>query len=223
MRSRGAFITLEGIDAAGKTTQLRYILDYLRSRDTEAVESREPGGSQLGEALRQLLLQAAHPICAQAELLLFFAARAQHLHQVIRPALEAGKWVVCDRFSDATYAYQGGGRGIPSDAIASLETLTHGGLQPDLTILLDLPVEASQTRSAKPQAAADGGSVTRLTEDRFERQHAQFKHAVRTAYLQRAAENPQRIQVVDAAQPLATVQQSVRGLLDNLLQSRRNG
>lgn len=215
---RGAFITVEGADGAGKTTHLDFIERHLRAGGHAVVRSREPGGTALGEKLRGVLLggdgggDGVPAIGARAELLLLFAARAQHLDEVIAPALAAGKWVLCDRFTDATYAYQGGGRGLDARVIGELEDWTHGNLQPDLTLLLDVPVAVAQARAERRGAAAD----------RFERESAAFKQAVRDAYLTRAAQFPQRIKRIDAAAGLAEVQRELRAELD-AFQRRRRG
>jgi dTMP kinase len=181
------FITLEGIDGAGKSTHLGWLIAYLRGRGTEVVVTREPGGTPLGERLRELLLQ--QPMHLETETLLMFAARREHLERVIRPALAAGKWVVCDRFTDATYAYQGGGRGLGREKIAVLEEWVHGGLQPDLTLLFDLPPEVAAQRLASSGQAPD----------RFEREEVAFFDRVRASYLSRAREAPARWRVVDAS------------------------
>ncbi|ATJ82240.1 dTMP kinase [Halomonas beimenensis] len=215
MSSRGRFITLEGGEGVGKSTNLAWVADHLMHRGLEVVRTREPGGTPRAEAIRGLLLDPTgeEPLDADAELLLVFAARAQHLARVVRPALERGAWVVCDRFTDATFAYQGGGRGIPPGRIAELEAFVQRGLQPDLTLLLDMPMEAAQHR-LEGRLDRDGG-----TRDRFERERSDFFEAVRGAYLARAAEAPQRIAVVDADRPLAAVQAELASLLDDCLES----
>lgn len=201
MAGRGRFITLEGGEGVGKTTNLKWVAEWLISRGIEVVQTREPGGTPRAEAIRQLLLDphASEPMDADAELLLVFAARAQHLAQVIRPALARGAWVLSDRFTDATFAYQGGGRGLNLERIAQLEQFVQQGLQPDLTLLLDMPMQAAQQR-------VDSRGDQR---DRFEQQPGAFFQAVRDAYLARAAQAPQRIAVIDASQPLAQVQQAL--------------
>jgi len=185
---RGRFITFEGIDGAGKSSQIEYVVGLLRARGLSVVATREPGGTPLGEKLRELLLH--EPMHLETEALLMFAARREHLAQLIEPALARGDWVVCDRFSDATWAYQGGGRGLDRDKFAQLEQWVHGHLQPDLTLLFDLPHSVAQGRIA---AQARGL-------DRFEQERADFHERVRDAYLERAAAAPQRIHVVDANQ-----------------------
>lgn len=210
MRQRGRFITLEGGEGVGKSTNLEWVAQWLVARGVEVVRTREPGGTPRAEAMRELLLspQADEPLDADAELLLVFAARAQHLAQRIRPALERGAWVLCDRFTDATFAYQGGGRGIEPDRIAELERFVQRGLGPDLTLLLDMPVAAAQRR-LQGRLTASGNS-----RDRFEQEQASFFEAVRQAYLARAAAAPQRMAVIDADAPLATVQARLSACLE---------
>lgn len=199
----GRFITLEGIEGVGKTTQANAVADMLRALGHEVVLTREPGGTALGEGIRALLLDKSLPAMAPtSELLLIFAARAEHLDKVIRPALEGGQWVVCDRYTDATYAYQGGGRGLPDDAIAALERLVQRGLSPDLTLLFDAPVPLALARA---KARGEG--------DRFETERASFFTRVRDAYLARAAAEPSRFHRVDASQPVADVTASLQRFL----------
>lgn len=201
MSSRGRFITLEGCEGVGKTTNLDWVADWLMGRGIEVLRTREPGGTPRAEAMRELLLDPRHeePLDPDAELLLVFAARAQHLARVVRPALARGAWVLCDRFTDATFAYQGGGRGLCDERIAQLERFVQQGLQPDLTLLLDMPMRAAQRR-------VDTRGEQR---DRFEQEESAFFEAVRTAYLARAARASQRIAVIDADQPLAEVQRAL--------------
>lgn len=201
MSSRGRFITLEGGEGVGKTTNLNWVADWLMARGIEVLRTREPGGTPRAEAIRGLLLDPFQnePLDADAELLLVFAARAQHLAQVIKPALERGVWVLCDRFTDATFAYQGGGRGLSIERIAQLEDFVQQGLQPDLTLLLDMPMQAAQQR-------VDFRGQQR---DRFEQEPGAFFQAVRDAYLARAAQAPERIAVIDAGQSLVQVQQAL--------------
>ena len=207
----GLFITLEGPEGAGKTTNREFLAERLRAAGRETLLTREPGGTPLAERIRELLLAPSdEPMASDTELLLMFAARAQHLDQVIRPALAAGKVVLCDRFTDATYAYQGGGRGLSEARIAVLEDFVQGTLRPDLTLVFDLPVEVGLAR-----AAARG----RL--DRFEQEGRAFFEAVRQNYLRRAALNPQRYRIIDAGQPLADVQRQLERLLPELLECRR--
>lgn len=204
----GLFITLEGPEGAGKSTNREYLAQRLREHSLDVVLTREPGGTPLAERIRELLLAPAdEPMNSDTELLLVFAARAQHLARVIRPALARGAVVLCDRFTDATYAYQGGGRGLPALRIEQLECFVQGEMRPDLTLIFDLPVEIGLSR-----AAARG----RL--DRFEQEGLEFFEAVRSAYLDRAQQDRQRYRVVDAGQSLAAVQQSLDRLLPEVLE-----
>lgn len=203
----GLFITLEGPEGAGKSTNREYLAKRLREQGIEVLLTREPGGTPLAERVRELLLAPSdEPMAADTELLLVFAARAQHLAQVIQPALARGCVVLCDRFTDATYAYQGGGRGVSEARIGVLEDFVQGALRPDLTLVFDLPVEIGLAR-----AAARG----RL--DRFEQEGRAFFEAVRHAYLRRAGGEPQRYRVLDAAQPLSAVQQALDDLLPQIV------
>lgn len=215
MQRRGRFITLEGGEGVGKSTNLAWVAEHLEARGLEVVRTREPGGTPRAEAIRGLLLDPAsdEPLDDDAELLLVFAARAQHLARVVRPALERGAWVVCDRFTDATFAYQGGGRGIPAERIAELEAFVQQGLQPDLTLLLDMPMAAAQRR-LEGRLERSGGQ-----RDRFERERAEFFEAVRQAYLARAAVAPERMAVVDADRALADVQAELGRRLDAHLEA----
>nr|WP_269807138.1 dTMP kinase [Pseudomonas mosselii] len=205
------FITLEGPEGAGKSTNRDYLAARLREQGVDVVMTREPGGTPLAERIRELLLAPSEErMAVDTELLLMFAARAQHLAEVIRPALARGAVVLCDRFTDATYAYQGGGRGLPVERIAILEAFVQGELRPDLTLVFDLPVEVGLSR-----AAARG----RL--DRFEQEGQAFFEAVRQAYLQRAGQQPQRYRLLDAAQPLSAVQQAIDALVPGILERCR--
>tara|TARA_Y100001951_G_scaffold22714_2_gene17637 strand:+ start:3313 stop:3945 length:633 start_codon:yes stop_codon:yes gene_type:complete len=207
----GLFITLEGPEGAGKSTNREYLAERLREQGVDVLLTREPGGTPLAERIRELLLAPSdEPMAADTELLLVFAARAQHLQQVIRPALARGSVVLCDRFTDATYAYQGGGRGLSTARIAQLEQFVQGELRPDLTLIFDLPVEVGLAR-----AAARG----RL--DRFEQEQRSFFESVRHAYLARAEQSPQRYRVLDAGQSLAQVQADIDALLPSLLEACR--
>lgn len=207
--TRGRFITVEGTEGVGKTSNLDFIESWLREAGKAVVRTREPGGTALGETLRAILLDAGQDgITDDAELLLMFAARAQHLAEVIRPALAAGKWVLCDRFTDATYAYQGGGRGIPASRIAVLEQWVQGELRPDLTLLLDLPVDRGLARAGERSAP-----------DRFEREQAEFFERVRQVYLERARREPERFRIIDASPPLPEVQAQIRQALEAFLVS----
>ena len=200
---RGKFITIEGQDGAGKSTNIDVIRKFLQDKGITFVSTREPGGTPVGELLRDTVLKSNSEFIGDtAELLIMFAARAQHLEQVILPALEQGNWVLSDRFTDATYAYQGAGRECGMDDIATLETLVQGDLQPDLTVLLDVPVEVGASRADQ-----------RSKPDRFELQASEFKSRVRQCYLSRASADPKRIKVVDAGQPLESVQQAVEETL----------
>ncbi len=207
----GVFVTLEGPEGAGKSTNLAYIADALRAAGCEPLVTREPGGTPIAEQVRGVLL-AHHeePMADDAELLLVFAARAQHLERVIRPALAAGRVVISDRFTDATYAYQGGGRGIDQTRIAELEQWTQGDLRPDLTLILDVPVEVGMQRARARSAL-----------DRFESEQRAFFEAVRSTYLTRAAMAPERYVVVDASTELAQVQRSLQPFIDQLLERWR--
>lgn len=203
----GLFITLEGPEGAGKSTNRDYLAERLREQGIDVLLTREPGGTPLAERIRELLLTPSSEVMAtDTELLLVFAARAQHLAEVIRPALARGSVVLCDRFTDATYAYQGGGRGLPTARIEQLESFVQGALRPDLTLVFDLPIEVGLAR-----AAARG----RL--DRFEQEGRSFFDAVRKTYLERAALAPQRYRILDAGQSLATVQAALDALLPELL------
>ena len=207
----GLFITLEGPEGAGKSTNREYLAQRLRDYGLDVVLTREPGGTPLAESIRELLLAPAdEPMNSDAELLLVFAARAQHLAQVIRPALERGAVVLCDRFTDATYAYQGGGRGLSTQRIEQLESFVQGEMRPDLTLVFDLPVEVGLSR-----AAARG----RL--DRFEQEGLGFFEAVRNTYLRRAGQDRQRYRIVDAGQSLAAVQEALDRLLPEVLDRAR--
>lgn len=205
----GRFVTFEGLDGAGKTTQVRAVAEALAARGVEVATTREPGGTRLGERLRGILL-GDERIIPDAELLLLFAARADHVETRIRPALGRGEWVLCDRFTDASYAYQGGGRGIPAERISILESWVQRELRPDLTIFLDLPVEASLARIA--------GGLFRETRDRFERERLEFFERVREAYLERCRRRPDRYRVVDAGLDPPEV---TRAILDALRTERR--
>jgi dTMP kinase len=204
---RGRFITLEGSEGSGKSTNLTFIHEQLQNAGIEVVLTREPGGTELGEKIRELLLDANQSrICSDTELLLMFAARAQHLDELILPSLEAGKWVLCDRFTDATYAYQGAGRGISNDRIALLEQWVQGGLRPDLTFFLDLPVSQGLARAGE-----------RGEPDRFEREQNEFFERVRQGYLAQAERETQRFRIIDASRSLPEVQQQLNGVLESYL------
>jgi len=200
----GRFVTFEGLDGAGKTTQVRAVAEALDGLGIDVEITREPGGTRLGERLRDLLL-GDEPLIPDAELLLLFAARADHIAARIRPALGRGAWVLCDRFTDASYAYQGGGRGIPAERIAVLESWVQHDLRPDLTIILDLPVEESLARIS--------GGLFRETKDRFEREHLEFFERVREAYLARCRQHPDRCRRIDGALDIPDVTRAILGAL----------
>ncbi|MBA2594658.1 MAG: dTMP kinase [Pseudomonadota bacterium] len=202
----GRFLTVEGIEGVGKSTQAGLIARYLRDAGLRVVETREPGGTEAGEGIREILLRPAPtPMDAETELLLMFAARAEHIARVISPALAGGAWVVCDRFTDASYAYQGGGRGIPRARIAVLEDFVQGQLMPDLTILLDAPLDVGLARTRGRGRA-----------DRFELEGPGFFEAVRAAYLERARRDPRRIRVIDASLTVDEVAAAIRNELARL-------
>lgn len=204
---RGRFITLEGVEGVGKSTHLQSVVAQLREHGLEVLETREPGGTPEADEIRTTLLKVrGESFDPMAELLLMFAARALHVDKVIRPALTAGHWVVCDRFTDASYAYQGGGRGIPTSRITSLERMVLKGLKPDLTLLLDVDVSVGMAR------ARGRGEL-----DRFEREQATFFDKVRRVYRARARKEPRRIRVVDAGQDLYSVQRDISAVLDSVL------
>jgi len=198
---------MEGVEGAGKSTMLERVGGWLEAAGRAPVRTREPGGTELAEELRRILLDrnSLH-LSGKAELLLMFAARAQHLDELIRPALERGEWVLCDRFTDATWAYQGGGRGLAAEDIAALEALVHGDLQPDLTLLLDLPVEMGLRRASRRSEA-----------DRFEQEPADFFERVRAAYLERAAGAPERFAVIDASRDIESVWSQIQAVLQERL------
>jgi len=204
---RGKFITLEGGEGVGKTTNLTFIRDYLQQHNITVVVTREPGGTVLAEKIRHLLLDKdSEAISEQAELLLIFAARAQHIKHVIEPALAQGDWVLCDRFTDATYAYQGGGRNMRISTIEWLENLVQGNLRPDLTVLLDAPVEIGIER------ARERGAF-----DRFESEKIGFFEHVRRAYLLQVELHPERIKLIKANQSLVDVQRAIVDVICTLL------
>ncbi len=207
---RGRFITLEGGEGAGKTTALGYVRGLLESHGIPVTLTREPGGTRVGEHLRRLLLDPEVEMSAETELLLMFAARAEHLQQVIRPALEQGRWVLCDRFTDASYAYQGGGRGVSPERIAVLEDWVQGALRPDLTILLDLPVEVGMERVRGRNGAMD----------RMESETLEFHRRVRRAYLDRACRCPDRYCLVDASGSPAVVEEQLRLCVERFIHGR---
>ena len=202
--TRGRFITVEGIEGVGKSTNMAFVAEWLQGRGVKLVRTREPGGTPMAEEIRGLLLQHREEAVAETtELLLMFAARAQHLQQLVWPALEQGTWVLSDRFTDATFAYQGGGRGLADAKIAELEQFVQGDFRPDLTLVLDAPPEIGMARVARR-----GG------EDRFELERHEFFARVRAVYLERAKRWPDRYAIIDATQPLALVQAAVAAVLN---------
>lgn len=206
---RGRLITVEGIDGSGKTTHIDHICTYLEQQNIPVTRTREPGGSEMGEALREILIRRVDlAMHAETELLLMFSARMEHLQKLIGPAMENGTWVVIDRFIDATYAYQGGGRGVSMDRIRLLENWVLNGLMPDLTILLDLPVEISLARTKERKQARD----------RFELQDQKFKNTVREAYLERARQDPDRIRIVNASAEIGDVKLAIWKILDSIVE-----
>lgn len=198
------FITFEGVDGAGKSTHLAWFADVLRQRGPDVLVTREPGGTPLGEQLREILLN--QPMGIGTEALLMFAARLEHIERVIKPALHAGKWVISDRFSDASFAYQGGGRGLDWDKLSQLEQWVHPDLQPDLTLFFDAPVEVARQRLAN-----------NVTLDRFEQEQADFFERVRAAYHRRVRQNPQRYIVIDAAQNMEEVKRQLENIIAAVL------
>jgi len=204
--SWGKFITIEGVEGVGKTTSIAFIEQYFKQSGQAILLTREPGGTPLAEKIRELLLDARQTSMGDdTELLLMFAARAQHLKEKIIPALEAGEWVICDRFTDATYAYQGGGRGISTQRIAQLEKWVQGELRPDVTLLLDLPVELGLKRAGE-----------RSTPDRFEQEKQAFFERVRASYLAMAEQEPQRYRIIDASGSIEEVQSRIKQVLDEI-------
>jgi dTMP kinase len=202
--NRGKFLTLEGVDGAGKSTHQKFVADFVARRAPRVIQTREPGGTELAERLREAVLR--QPMAPEVETLLLFAARADHVARVIRPALEAGTWVVCDRFSDATYAYQGAGKGVARDLIERLSAAAHPGLAPDRTLVFDCSYEVSRARlsnSGKPL-------------DRFESEDRAFFERVRAAYLERARAEPARVRVIDASQAVPEIRKAVERNLSDL-------
>jgi len=201
------FISIEGIEGAGKSTQLAFIERYLSDKNKKVTLTREPGGTALGEQIRALLLiPTDNPMAVDTELLLMFAARSEHVEKVIKPALSTGNWVLSDRFTDATFAYQGGGRGIDELRISELERWALKGLQPDLTLLFDLPVELGQQRVLSRNQSID----------RFEQEKIGFFQRIRDSYLHRAQHDPKRIKIIDASQSIADIEVQITLLLDAL-------
>jgi dTMP kinase len=203
MTQRGKFITFEGIDGAGKSTHIQFVGDLIKARGQELVSSREPGGTPLGEKLRELWLHEAMHV--ETETLLVFASRREHIAQVIQPALDRGAWVISDRFTDASFAYQGGGRGLPREKLEIMAHWVHADLEPDLTILFDVPLEVARARL----------DATRDL-DRFEREKADFFFATRNEYLRRAAEFPQRFRVIDSTRSIEDIQRELADIVGKL-------
>jgi len=197
----GKFITFEGIDGAGKSTHIAFVADYIKQRGAELVSSREPGGTPLGEKLRELVLHEQMHL--ETEALLVFASRREHIAQVIKPALARGAWVISDRFTDSSFAYQGGGRGLDLAKLEALEQWVHPDLQPDLTLLFDVPLDVARARL----------DATREL-DKFEQEKADFFAATRNEYLRRAAQFPQRFRVIDSTQSIAAIQLQIASILD---------
>jgi len=203
MAKMSKFITFEGVDGAGKSTHLAWFADVLRQRGHDVIVTREPGGTPLGEQLREILLN--QPMNIGTEALLMFAARLEHIEQVIKPALHAGKWVISDRFSDASFAYQGGGRGLDWNKLSQLEQWVHADLQPDLTLFFDVPVEIARQRLA-----------SNVSLDRFEQEQADFFERVRAGYHRRVQQNPQRYVVIEAAQSIENTKQKLEEIVLSL-------
>jgi dTMP kinase len=203
---RGCFITLEGLDGAGKSTHVQWLVDQLKDRGFEVVSTREPGGTDLGERLRELLLSCDMHV--RTEALLMFAARCEHVHSVILPALERGAWVVCDRFTDASYAYQGGGRQLGEQAVRVLENWALDGLEPDRSWLFDVPLAVARERL----------SAARLP-DRFEQEEAAFFERTRQAYHERAAQQPERLHIIDSTLPVQAIRVQLEAEIDMLVRS----
>lgn len=203
---KGKFISIEGSEGAGKSTNIRFIQDYLSEKKIDFISTREPGGTPIAEKIRDLLLDKANTrLCNDAELLLMFAARAQHLNELIIPALESGKWVLSDRFTDASYAYQGGGRGLSWEKIAQLEQFVQGNLRPDATILLDIPVEEGMQR------VRDRGET-----DRFEQEQLSFFNRIRETYLKLARDNPERFHIINTQPAIDEVYKQLAAVMEQL-------
>jgi len=206
--SMAKFITFEGVDGAGKSTHLNWFADTLRARGIELLVTREPGGTPLGEKLREILLH--EPMHAETEAMLMFAARREHIAQVIKPALERGTWVISDRFTDASFAYQGGGRGVPVEKLEQLERWVQEDLQPDLTLLFDIPVEVARERLTKNVA------LTKVALDKFEQEKSDFFNKVRNAYLARAQKNPTRFAIIHAEKSPVEVKASLEKIVASI-------
>ncbi|HEX5874636.1 MAG TPA: dTMP kinase [Pyrinomonadaceae bacterium] len=213
----GTFITFEGIDGSGKSTQLRLLGNFLRANGCDALLTREPGGTTLGLRLRAALLDATEEVDPLTELLVFAADRAQHVRRLVRPALEAGRLVISDRYADATVAYQGAGRGFSSELISQIVYLATEGLKPDLTLLFDLPIEESSIRTARRSTSK---TSTRISRDRLDIEKADFHARVRDAYLQIALAEPERVKLIDTSGPVEETQEHLKQIIVPYLQSR---
>ncbi len=210
----GLFITVEGLDGAGKTTHIPFLEQLLSEAGLDTIVTREPGGTRLGEALREILLyRPDHAVCGDTEMLLMFAARIEHLEQVILPAVRLGKCVLCDRFTDATYAYQGGGRGVDRNRIAMLEEWVQNGYQPNLTLVFDVSVETGLNRARDRKERPD----------RFEQESRAFRQSVRRAYGERAQRYPERIKLVDSSRSIRETREILAQHVESILQSRSRG
>ena len=210
----GCFITFEGVEGSGKTTQIRLAGEFLRQKGLPFIVTQEPGGTPLGERIREILLNhGGFDISGEAEVFLFAAARAQHTDRLIRPALEKGQVILCDRFSDATIAYQAYGRGLPLEAVREICRLASRGLSPRLTLLFDLPVEKGLERAFRRIAGREEAS----REDRFEREHLDFHRRIREGYLAIAQQEPDRVKIIDASQNIETTRREVRAVLSSVL------
>lgn len=205
--SKARFITFEGIDGAGKSTHLAWASEFLRARGITLVVTREPGGTPLGESLRELLLNSEHEVHPETEALIMFAARRQHIAEVIGPALQRGDWVLCDRFTDASFAYQGGGRGVHQETLRALERIVHPTLQPDLTILFDVSTEVAQARVARIKSP-----------DRFEREDAEFFKRVRETYLDRMRRSRGRMVRMDGGEGIPDIRKALEKLLLSMIE-----
>jgi dTMP kinase len=215
----GTFITFEGIDGSGKSTQLRLLGNFLRANGCDALLTREPGGTSVGIRLRAVLLDAMEEVDPLTELLVYAADRAQHVRLLVRPALAAGRLVISDRYADATVAYQGAGRGFSPELISQIVQLATEGLKPDLTLLFDLPIEESTSRTAR---RSNGKSSTRVSRDRLDIEKADFHARVRDAYLQIARAEPERVKLIDTSGPVEQTQERLREIIVPFLQSRRH-
>ena len=213
----GTFITFEGIDGSGKSTQLRLLGNFLRANGCDALLTREPGGTTLGLRLRAALLDAMEEVDPLTELLVFAADRAQHVRRLVRPALEAGRLVISDRYADATVAYQGAGRGFPPELISQIVQLATEGLKPDLTLLFDLPIEESTSRTAR---RSTGKASARVSRDRLDIEHVDFHARVRDAYLQIALTEPERVKLIDTSGPVEHTHEHVKEIIIPFLHSR---